>query len=61
MATKTGRRFYEETPQMEWLIHLPVVNVRDGQKFNSRYIDLTPERLRNILGPDSPEASCWRS
>ena len=61
VATKAGRRFYEETPQTEWLIHLPVVNVRNDEKFNPRYIDLTPGRLRNILGPNSPEGALLHS
>ena len=55
MATKAGRRFYEEAPQTEWIIHLPVVNVRSGQQFNERYIDLTPETLTSIYNPDRPE------
>ena len=41
--TKLGHRFYEEAPQTEWIIHLPVVNVRSGEPFNQRYIDLTPD------------------
>ena len=55
VVTKLGRRFYEEAPQTEWIIHLPVVNVRNGEPFNPRYIDLTPTKLKNIFGPNSPE------
>ena len=55
VVTKLGRRFYEESPQMEWIIHLPVVNMRNGQPFNERYIDLTPQVLLNIFGLDAPE------
>ena len=55
VVTKLGRRFYEEAPQTEWIIHLPIVNMRNDEPFNPRYIDLTPERLRNIYGPDAPE------
>ena len=55
VVTRLGRRFYEESPQMEWIIHLPVVNVRNGQPFNECYIDLTPQVLFNIFGPDAPE------
>ena len=54
-VTKLGRRFYEESPQTEWIIHLPVVNVRNGQKFNERYIDLTPDVLKTIYVPTDPE------
>ena len=54
VVTKLGRRFYEEAPQTEWIIHLPVVNVRNDQPFNERYIDLTPTRLGNIFGPNAP-------
>ena len=55
VATKAGRRFYEEAPQTEWIIHLPVVEVRGGKKFNERYIDLTPDGLKSIYEPTDPE------
>ena len=55
VVTKLGRRFYEEAPQTEWNFHLPVVNVRNNKPFNERYIDLTPQVLLNIFGPDAPE------
>ena len=55
VCVKLGRRFYEEAPQTEWIIHLPIINVRDGEFFNPRYIDLTPEKLRSVYGPDAPE------
>ena len=55
VMTKVGRRFYEEAPQTEWIIHLPVVNVRNEETFNARYIDLTPDRLRSMFGPNNPE------
>ena len=55
VVTRLGRRFYEEAPQTEWIFHLPIVNVRNGQQFNERYIDLTPQVLLNIFGPDAPE------
>ena len=42
VVTKLGRRFYEEAPQTEWIINLPMAYVRNGQTFNNRYIDLTP-------------------
>ena len=54
MATKAGRRFYEEAPQTEWISHLPVVNVRNGQTLNKRYIDLPPEGLKSIYSPEAP-------
>ena len=54
VVTKVGRRFYEETPQTEWIIHLPVVNVRNEENFNGRYIDLTPEKLKSIYSPEAP-------
>ena len=55
VVTKVGRRFYEEAPQTEWIIHLPIVNVRNEEAFNARYLDLTPDRLRSMFGPNSPE------
>ena len=48
VVTKLGRRFYEEAPQTEWIIHLPVAEVRNGKKFNERYIDLTPDILKGM-------------
>ena len=55
VVTKVGRRFYEEAPQTEWIIHLPIVNKRGEQACNARYLALTPARLRNIFGPNRPE------
>ena len=54
-VTKLGRRFYEEAPQTEWVIHLPVALVRNNKKFNERYIDLTPGVLTSIYEPTDPE------
>ena len=55
VVTKVGRRFYEGAPQTEWIIHLPVVEVRNGKTFNERYFDLTPDMLKNIFYPGDPE------
>ena len=55
VVTKLGRKFYEEAPPTEWIIHLPVVEVRSGKKFNERYIDLTPNVLQSIYDPTDPE------
>ena len=38
---------------------MPIVNVRNDEPFNPRYSDLTPARLRNIYGPDRPEAELF--
>ena len=54
-VTKLGRRFYEESPQTEWVIHLPVVNVRNNKKFSERYIDLTPDVLETTYEPADPD------
>ena len=35
-VAKLGRRFYEEAPPTEWIIHLPVVQARNNKKFNER-------------------------
>ena len=35
VVTKLGRRFYEEAPQTECIIHLPVVQVRNNKSLTS--------------------------
>ena len=59
VATEMGCRFYEEAPQTEWVIHLPVVEVRSEKKLNERYIDLTPENRRASTTPRSRNTLCW--
>ena len=43
VATKAGRRFYRESPQTEWIMHLPVRAVRAPQNtiFNQHDINIT--------------------
>ena len=45
---------------MEQVIHLPVVEVRDGKKFNVRYVYLTPDILKSIYAPGDPEYALLR-
>ena len=72
VATKQGRRFYEEAPQTQWIVHVPVIPYKyndEGEKvyFNIRHVKYHPvtkefaervyDRLRH--GPDSLEAKIY--
>ena len=54
VAMQAGRMFYEEAPLTEWLTHLPMVDVHNGQTFNECYIGMTPEKLKSIYSPEAP-------
>ena len=60
VVTAQGRRFYEEMPQTQWIIHLPVIHRRalaNGtySYFNPYTIDVTEEMMRTTFMDGSPE------
>ena len=55
VVTKKGRRFYNEAPTTEWIIHLPIANRRGEKTFDPRWHDLTPEIMENLFQANSPE------
>ena len=55
VVTKKGRRFYQEAPVTEWMIHLPIANRRNGKLFDPRWHDLTPEIMENLFDTNSAE------
>ena len=55
VVTKKGRIFYNEAPVTEWIIHLPIANIRSGQLFDPRWHDLTPEIMENLFDAGSAE------
>ena len=55
VVTKKGRRFYNEAPTTEWIIHLPISNRRNGNLFDPRWFDLTPEIMENLFNTGSAE------
>ena len=72
MATKQGRRFYEEAPQTQWIVHVPVIPYRvddEGRRQHvhrrhMKYNPVTKELADRIYfswghGPDSLEAKIY--
>ena len=55
VVTKKGRRFYNEAPVTEWIIHLPIANIRNEKLFDPRWHDMTPEIMENRLDAGSAE------
>ena len=57
VATRAGRRFYRESPQTEWIMHLPVRGVRTPQNsiFNEHYINITSSAMEEMFLPGTPE------
>ena len=55
VVTKNGRRFYNEAPTTEWIIHLPIANRRNGKLFDPRWHDMTPEIMENLFDAASAE------
>ena len=72
VATKQGRRFYEEAPQTQWIVHVPVIHYRISDEGRRRYFHrrhmqynpVTKELADRIYfswkhGPDSLEAQIY--
>ena len=59
VVTTQGRRFYEEMPQTQWIIHLPVIHRRriatGFAYFNPYTINVTEEMMRTTFMDGSPE------
>ena len=55
VVTKKGRRFYNEAPVTEWIIHLPIANRRNEKLFDHRWHDMTPEIMENLFETDTEE------
>ena len=53
VVTRKGRRFYNEAPTTEWIIHLPISNRRNGNLFDPRWYDLTLEIMENLFDTGS--------
>ena len=72
VATKQGRRFYEEAPQTQWIVHVPVIPLKvddEGRKIyfhrrHMKYRPVTKQTAEFIYrswkhGPDSLEAKIY--
>ena len=48
VVTNAGRRFYQDAPQTQWIVNVPVISVRGtrGGTFNPRYIPITDAFLQ---------------
>ena len=57
VATRAGRRFYRESAQTEWIMHLPVRGVREPQNtiFNRHFINITSNAMDEMFLPGAPE------
>ena len=55
VVIRKGHRFYNEAPTTEWLIHLPISNRRNGNLFDPRWYDLTPEIMDTLFDTGSAE------
>ena len=56
VATRAGRRFYNESPQTEWIMQLPVRAVREPHNtyFNRHYINITSNAMEEMFLPGTP-------